>query len=299
MPILVGINQLPSDFAQRIVPGVFAAFLSILILGFSTQAFAISEVNLTLDDGSAAEALQNPGSFTVTRTNDGNIAQAITVWVAVSGSATIDTDYAHPDMVCCGPGNEYLITILSNQLSRTITITPELDNIVEGPETFTVTLLDIGTTYTVGADIEASIQITDDVTEVILTLDDGDAAEAGQLPGSFTVTRTNQGNVAQAITVWVAVSGSATIDTDYAHPDMVCCGPGNEYLITILGNQLSRTITITPVLDAFEDEGDETVVVTLLDIGQIYTVGVQLSATITIRDFQNLLFKNGFEDQAQ
>jgi hypothetical protein len=146
-------------------------------------------------------------------------------------------------------------------------------------------------------DTEASIEITDDVTEVTLTLDAGDAAEAGQLPGSFTVTRTNQGRIANTIVVRVAVTGSATSNTDYTHPDMNWTGISNEYLISILGNQLSRTITITPVLDAFDEEGDETVVITLLDTGEIYTVGLQTSATITIRDFQKLIFMDGFEDQ--
>jgi hypothetical protein len=146
-------------------------------------------------------------------------------------------------------------------------------------------------------DTEASIEITDDVTEVTLTLDDGDAAEAGQLPGSFTVTQTNQGRIANTIVVRVAVTGSATSYTDYIHPDMNWTGISNEYLISILGNQLSRTITITPVLDAFDEEGDETVVITLLDTGEIYTVGLQTSATITIRGFQKLIFMDGFEDQ--
>ena len=95
--------------------------------------------------------------------------------------------------------------------------------------------------------------------------------------------------------VRVAVTGSADINTDYTQSGMNFFG-GNQYTVLILGNQLSRTVTITPILDALEEEEDESVIVTVLDTGETYAVGVPDSATIIIRNFVDAFFKDGFED---
>ncbi|MFC1797268.1 hypothetical protein ACFL1V_09260, partial [Pseudomonadota bacterium] len=189
------------------------ASLLLLLMAVSGSASAIQEVNLRLDDGDAAEAGQDPASFTVTRTDDGNLAQGITAHVAVEGNASIGADYSYPGMNWIG-GNQFWISIPGNQSFTTITLTPVLDNIIEDTEDAIITLLDKGSEYTVGADTQAEFSITDDVAEVTLTLDDGSAAEAGQDPASFTVTRTTNGNFGQGITAHVAVEGNASIGAD-------------------------------------------------------------------------------------
>ena len=133
------------------------------------------------------------------------------------------------------------------------------------------------------------------IQEVNLRLDDGDAAEAGQDPASFTVTRTTNGNLSQGITVHVAVDGSALIGTDYDRPGVNWIGD-NLYWIGIPANQTSITITLTPVLDMLEDEGDETIIVTLLDKAAEYTVGEPTVVSMTILDFQQIIFRDSFEE---
>ena len=71
-------------------------------------------------------------------------------------------------------------------------------------------------------------------------------------------------------------------------------GP-NFYSINIPSSMLSQTIIITPIQDADEEEGAEDVIVNLVDVGEFYTLGGDTEITIVIADFQNLVFKDGFE----
>ena len=123
------------------------AILQSLLLGISSQAFALSTVELTLDDGSAAEFQQVPGTFTVTRTDDGNIATGLDVWMTIGGNATLDGDYSRPGVDHRGADN-FSVHIQPGQLSRTITLTPQLDNTIEGTEDISIQLQDIGVAYT-------------------------------------------------------------------------------------------------------------------------------------------------------
>jgi len=128
---------------------------------------------------------------------------------------------------------------------------------------------------------------------VNLTLDDGDASEAGPDPGSFVVTRT--GSTAGALQLRVDVTGEAAFGTDYTpSPDMVFLG-GTWYRVTIPPDQYAVTVIITPVQDGI-NEGDEAVNFTLVGDGLTYTVGEPANATITISDFVEGIFKDSFED---
>ncbi|MFC1695217.1 hypothetical protein ACFL1C_03720, partial [Pseudomonadota bacterium] len=192
------------------------ALLCMAIAALPVTALALPTVTLTLDDGAAAEAGQDPGSFTVTRTNDDNPGQALNVRVLRTGDAAINSDYSISPFTFIIQPNTYQVTIPANRISATVTLTPVTDNLIEGTETAEFTLVGDGTTYTVGADTDASIDITDDVAEVILTLDDGAAAEAGQDPGSFTLTRTSNGKLDAALNVRVLRTGDAAINSDYS-----------------------------------------------------------------------------------
>ena len=67
-----------------------------LLTCFPIFAATIPTVTLTLDDGNASEATQDPGSFTITRTDDGSLAEALIVRVAISGNTQRDIDYSRP-----------------------------------------------------------------------------------------------------------------------------------------------------------------------------------------------------------
>jgi len=147
----------------------------------------------------------------------------------------------------------------------------------------------------VGPEAVAQVNISDDTPELSLIVDDGAAAEAGPDPGSYIITRSDSGIISAALQVKVQVTGTAKIGTDYSSdPAMVNLG-GGVYRVTIPADQLTITITITPVQDGkLEDE--ETAIFTLVADNAIYTVGVPLSASITIADYVEGIFKDSFED---
>ena len=139
----------------------------------------------------------------------------------------------------------------------------------------------------------AEVTISDDVVVVNLTLDNGDAAEAGQKTGAFTLTRSDNGNPAQALDVIVDVSGNAGQFNDYNASNLIHYAPPN-YRLQIPGGQSSISSTITPILDNLV-EGPESAIFTLQPTVN-YAEGISISATITIADFVEGIFKDGFED---
>jgi hypothetical protein len=86
---------------------------------------------------------------------------------------------------------------------------------------------------------------------VSLAATDNTATETGPTSGFYTVSRV--GATTSALTVYYAVSGSATPGVDY----QMLSGS-----VTIPSGQASATITVTPIDDS-AIEGDVTVVVTL------------------------------------
>ncbi len=132
------------------------------------------------------------------------------------------------------------------------------------------------------------------LSTVNLTLDEGNAKEFGQVPGIFTVTRTGDDNIAQGLTVRVTVTGMALLDIDYSRPGLDQIAEG-VFNVSIFGNQLTRTITLTPVPDNLIED-DETISVQLQDIGVAYTAMVENTVVLTIADFVEVIFKDSFED---
>ena len=78
-----------------------------------------------------------------------------------------------------------------------------------------------------------------------------EAAERGNVPGTFTITRS--GDLTNPLPVAYTLSGSAVAGTDYA---------ATSSSIVIPANQASATVVITPLTDTVA-EGDETVTITL------------------------------------
>jgi hypothetical protein len=160
---------------------VMIVTLQLVLIGIPSFAYAISTVTLTLNDGEATEFGQDTGSFTLTRTDDGNIAATLRVHVMITGSATIDADYSRAGVGAVG-GDVYYVDIHGGQLSRTITLVPQLDNLIEDEEDVLLALQEFNSNYLLGEEFEARITIADDVTNVTLTLDDGDMRELDRNP---------------------------------------------------------------------------------------------------------------------
>ena len=84
-------DKMYSAAVSRLLGYVFVVLISV-----PSFVFAQSTVNLTLDDGSMDEEFQGTGGFTVTR--DGSTTEAILVFVALSGSAAINTDFTYQNL---------------------------------------------------------------------------------------------------------------------------------------------------------------------------------------------------------
>jgi subtilase family serine protease len=96
------------------------------------------------------------------------------------------------------------------------------------------------------------------------------AAEAGPVPGSFTMSRT--GDTSQPLTVMYSLSGSASPDVDYV------ALPGS---LTIPAGSASATLTVMPI-DDLVFENDESVVLTI-SLAPGYRPGTPADAVVMIR----------------
>jgi hypothetical protein len=238
-------------------------------LGTSVSATAtiidndLPRVFITAVDAVASEAGQDTATFVVERLT-GVIDQPLTVRYTLSGTATNGSDY----QTLSGT-----VTIPANESVAAITLTPINDTLVERDETVVVTLAaDAAYVVTTPSSATATI-VNDDFPKVTVTASDPSASEVGPDPATFTFTRTGE-FLDEDLTVAFDVLGTATRGEDYALP-----ASG----VTIPAGSLSATVTVTPIADADDGEGPETVVLTIKP-GARYTPGSPTSATATIAD---------------
>ncbi|MGE3469749.1 MAG: Calx-beta domain-containing protein, partial [Vicinamibacterales bacterium] len=221
-------------------------------------------VDVLVLDPDAAEAGLDPGVVQFRRSG-GDTASALNVFFQKGGTATNGSDY-----VSLG-GALSLVVIPAGQTTVTVSVIPVADNLVEPSETAILTL-SASTGYVIGASDSGAVTIADDPPVVEIVATDPSASETGPDPGAFTFTRRG-GNLAQALSVSFARSGTAT--------------PGSDFVvipssITIPAGQASAVLTITPIDDAVV-EGPETVVLTL-NASATVVVGASGTATIAIAD---------------
>jgi hypothetical protein len=259
-----------SPIIDSIVEGTETAILTIGPVagyGITTSSSTVSIIDdntptVTVEptDATAKEAGQDPAVFTLRR----NLvtSSALTVNLSVGGTATPTVDYT------TAPASITSVTIPANVATATVTITPVDDTIVEAPETVILTPI-AGTGYYPG--VGATITIYDNETpKVSITAPQPSAAEGGA-SGQFLASRI--GNLDTAITVNLAITGTATNGTDYTTiPATVAMPIGAA----------SVPITVAPIDDTLV-EGNETVVMTITS-GSGYTIGSPTAATVTIAD---------------
>jgi len=134
-----------------------AGLICVFLFVFPVIAFAQPTVNVTLNEGSLTEANLETGRFTVTRSNDGNTSEALTVYFTFAGNATNGTDYTTTNQNYVNANTRW-ISIPANQLSATSDVTPLKDNFIEGVENAVFTLqTDSG--YTLGSEAEVEMTI--------------------------------------------------------------------------------------------------------------------------------------------
>ena len=199
-------------------------------------------VTITATDSIATESGSTTGTFRVSRT--GSTGSALTVFYTLGGTAVSGTDYT----LMPAPSS---VTIPAGSSSKTITVTPINDVVMEGNETVVMTLSP-RSNYTVGSPSSATVTFVSD-ERVTITATDSTATESGPTTGTFRVSRT--GSTGSALTVFYTLGGTAVSGIDYTLTPA-------PLSVTIPAGSSSATITVTPINDVVM-EGNETVVVTL------------------------------------
>ncbi|BAU44459.1 Calx-beta domain-containing protein [Leptolyngbya sp. O-77] len=222
------------------------------------------------DDSSVSVAvlpntvLEDSGTGMVyTFTRNGFTGNAITVNFTVGGTATLG-----------GPSSDYTITgatvtggtgtisFAAGETTKTITVTPTSDNVVEPNETVVVGVA-AGTGYIVGTSSNATGTIQNDDSSVQLSVSPSSVLEDSGNDLVFTFTRT--AFLDRPITVNFGVGGTATFSTDYT----VSAPVGTTFTYTALGGTVqfaagesTKTILVKPVADS-NLEPNELVTLTL------------------------------------
>ena len=196
------------------------------------------------NSGDANETGTVAGEFTLTLTTSS--ASATVVSYSVSGTATAGgTDYTTL------PIN---VTIPAGATTATLDVAGIVDDaIVEGTETVIVTLTGTDNGL-IGIDATpATVNILDNDTATVSIANNGDADEAGTVPGQFLLNMTTSSESATVVSY--NVTGSATAGgTDYTTL------PIN---VTIPAGATTATLDVTGIIDDNIVEGNETVIVTL------------------------------------
>jgi subtilisin-like proprotein convertase family protein len=240
-------------------------------------------VSVIATDAIAAETLvgtaTNPGQFTLSRT--GPTTSALTVNVALSGTATNGTDYATiPTSVIFAAGSS----------SAVVNLNVIDDTLGEGTETAILNVT-TGTGYTVGTAASATVNVSDnDVPSITLAVSPAFVLEDGAPNLVYTFTRT--GATTSALTVNYGITGTAD-GTDYTGAT-----PGAGKTITFAAGSATATATIDPKFDTTV-EVNETVALTLA-AGTGYTVSTTtaVTGTITNDDIQSSVSATLVGDQS-
>jgi subtilisin family serine protease len=217
-------------------------------------------ITISATDAIAAEPA-DPGQFTLSRT--GATTSALTVNLAVSGTATSGTDYTALPATA---------TFAAGSATALVNLSVINDTVAEAPETVSLTVVPytVGV-YSVGTASTATVTILDDdLPTISVAASDASAGETAN-PGAFTLTRT--GATDSALTVNLAMGGTATNGTDYTTIPAT---------VTFAAGSATAKVTLSPV-DDLVVEGGETAVLNLL-AGMGYSLGTPTSATVTIAD---------------
>jgi hypothetical protein len=228
--------------------GVYAIDLANDDASVTIADFAAPVIRFVAGDGSATEG-GDTGTFVFSRSG-GNTAAALPVFFAISGTATLSTDYNLSGLDFLGQ-----VTFAAGQLTKTVTLTAVQDVPNDGGEVATLTITggpaSGANVYSIdAANDDASVTIVNFAAPVIsFVTGDGSATEGGDT-GTFVFSRSG-GNTAAALPVFFAISGTATLSTDYNLSGLDFLGQ-----VTFAAGQLTKTVTLTAIQDALDDGGE-------------------------------------------
>lgn len=263
----------------------------------------VAEVTLEMTDDMAAEAGPDSAQLVVRRSANGLLSAPLTVRLSGSGAATWGQDWtADGGSFFVFSVQSFRVVIPANELSATVTITPQADNRVEGLEDFTFSVsppTEALSGYTIGAGASDGFTLEDDVAVVTIEMTQTEAREFGEVPATLVVRRSANGLTTDPLTVRLAGSGTATWGQDWnaSGGDFFALSV-TSFRAVIPADQLSATITITPIQEPVDEEDDEAFTFTVSAPSSptsAYVIGDPDEASFTIGNYGPLVFKDGLE----
>ena len=199
-----------------------------------------SAPTLTLTSSASSIAEHSGSSLTLTATLSGATSEDVTVALAISGTATSETDYSALSNM----------TITSGQTTTTASFTPTDDNIYEGNETAIIDVDSVsGGSATESGTQQLTLTISDNESAPTVTLTSS-ASSVSEDGSAITLTATLSNATTADVTVTLSTGGTATEGTDYA----------NLSDITVSAGDTTGTTSLTPTNDS-TFEGDETITI--------------------------------------
>ncbi|WP_304437819.1 S-layer family protein, partial [Cylindrospermopsis sp. CR12] len=223
----------------------------------------IPSITLAVSPSSVAEDGTTNLVYTFTRT--GPTTNTLAVNYTIGGTATNGSDYNN-----IGTS----VTFAAGSSTATVTVDPTADTTPESDETVIFTLAS-GTGYTIGTTSGVTGTITNDDTQVTLTVSPTSVTEDGTPNLVYTFTRT--GPTTNTLAVNYTIGGTATNGSDYNNI-------GTS--VTFAAGSSTATVTVDPTADT-TPESDETVIFTLAS-GTGYTIGTTSGVTGTITNNDRL-----------
>jgi subtilisin family serine protease len=234
-----------------------------------TAMLTILEDDATIQFASATASVTEGGSavLAVTRTG-GTVSPATVAYTTANGTATAGSDYT---------AKSGILTFGAGVSTQNITIATTNDTVVEGPETFTVTLSS-PTGATLGATTLATVTINDN--DAFGTLQFASAAYTVTEGASASLVVTRSGGSAGQVTVHYQTTDGGS--------GAAASGNGIDYtttagILTFLNGIVSQTIVVPTKADTLL-EGPETFTVTLSAPGGGASLGATTAAIVTIID---------------
>lgn len=233
-----------------------------------------TDVTVAVSPASTSEDSATNLVYTFTRT--GVTTGALTVNFSVGGTATFSTDYTQTGAATY-TASAGMVTIGAGNSTATVTVDPTTDTTVEPDETV-ILMVTSGTGYNIGMPDTATGTITNDDTDVTMTLSPSSVGEDGSTNLVYTFTRS--GVTTGPLTVNFSVAGTATFTSDYTQTGAATYGASSG-TVTIASGNATATVSLTPVNDA-KVEGNETAALAITSGS--YGIGTPNSATGTIVD---------------
>ncbi len=257
--------------------------------GYTAGSPSVATGTITDDDDPPSISINN---VTQSEGNSGTSSFVFTVSLSKAAETPVTLDYmisagsTNPATggALCAAGLDFenksgTITFDPSDTSKQVSIVVCGDTSVEPDETFFVNLSNNSSNATLLPGTKGTGTITNDDTDVTLSVSPSSVTESDS--DSLVYTFTRAGVTTGALTVNFSVAGTATLNTDYTQSGAATFS-SSAGTVTLPAGISSATVTLAPTPD-FIHEGDETATLTVTT-GTGYNVGSPSTQQGTITD---------------